>query len=244
MLPTPSWGARFGGPLASLLLARVMTGELSDARRGAAQPLPPASLDTRHGLRFLYARGQVNLAEGRAEAALADFLTCGRLMVAWGVDHEHILPWRLAAAGAQLLRGDQEAAVDLVDERNTRLETLGRPMSADEGYRSAREQLYDVLARAVERGELVESIRTLTLNETAPPSARPARYRIEDRFSRYLNKLTFSERKVAMLAATGSSNRVIARSLSLSISTVEQHLTHTYKKLGVAGRQQLRAMIG
>ncbi|MEW2619210.1 LuxR C-terminal-related transcriptional regulator [Streptomyces sp. NPDC048106] len=244
MLPTPSWGARFGGPLASLLLARVMTGELTDAAERSAQPLPTGSLDTRHGLRFLYARGHLDLARGRAEAALADFLTCGRLLIAWGVDHEHILPWRLAAAGAQLLRGDHEAAVDLVDERNARLEAPGRPMSADEGYRSAREHLYDALAGAVERGELVESIRTLTLDETAPPSERPARYQIEDRFSRYLNKLTFSERKVAMLAATGSSNRVIARSLSLSISTVEQHLTHTYKKLGVAGRQQLRAMIG
>jgi DNA-binding NarL/FixJ family response regulator len=104
--------------------------------------------------------------------------------------------------------------------------------------------VYDVLAGAVECGELIESIRLLTLNKTAPSSARPARYRIEDRFSRYLDKLTSSERKVAMLAAAGGSNRGIARSLSLSISTVEQHLTHTYKKLGVSGRQQLRAKLG
>ncbi|MFI6345962.1 LuxR C-terminal-related transcriptional regulator [Streptomyces sp. NPDC050560] len=165
-------------------------------------------------------------------------------MTAWGVDHEHVLPWRLAAAAAHLVRGDQEAAVDVVDERGANLTADGGPARADDTHRSAREHVYDTLSGGVECGEVIESIRLLTRNEAAPPSPRPARYRIEDRFSRYLDKLTFSERKVAVLAAKGSSNRVIARSLSLSISTVEQHLTHTYKKLGVSGRQQLRAKLG
>jgi DNA-binding CsgD family transcriptional regulator len=49
---------------------------------------------------------------------------------------------------------------------------------------------------------------------------------------------------VAILAATGSSNRTIARTLSVTISTVEQHLTRTYKKLGFNGRRELRAKLG
>lgn len=245
MMSPQAWGARIGGPLASVMLGSVMTGDLVAARSRLEQSVPAAVFDSRHGLRYLFARGHVNLADGRTHAALADFVTCGRLMAAWGVDHEHVLPWRLAAAGAQLARGDQEAAVDLIDQRNERLGASEPRTGADDGHRSAREQVFAALAGAVEGGDLIEGIRLLMVDEPSPPPwSSTARYRIEDRFSRYLNKLTFSERKVAMLAATGNTNRIIARSLSLSISTVEQHLTHTYKKLGLAGRQELRAKLG
>jgi DNA-binding NarL/FixJ family response regulator len=45
-------------------------------------------------------------------------------------------------------------------------------------------------------------------------------------------ELTFSERNVATLAAQGYSNRAIARLLHITASTVEQHLTRAYRKLG------------
>lgn len=44
--------------------------------------------------------------------------------------------------------------------------------------------------------------------------------------------LTFSERQTATLAAAGRSNTQIARLRHVSVSTVEQHLTATYRKLG------------
>ncbi|MGX2992951.1 AAA family ATPase [Streptomyces sp. JNUCC 64] len=51
--------------------------------------------------------------------------------------------------------------------------------------------------------------------------------------------LSGSEAQVAALAAAGLSNREIAGRLFITVSTVEQHLTHTYRKLRVKGRADL-----
>lgn len=51
--------------------------------------------------------------------------------------------------------------------------------------------------------------------------------------------LSDAERRVAELAARGHSNREIGRKLYVTISTVEQHLTRVYRKLGVDGRAHL-----
>jgi DNA-binding CsgD family transcriptional regulator len=57
--------------------------------------------------------------------------------------------------------------------------------------------------------------------------------------------LTPSERRVAELAAAGSSNRDIARTLFVTPKTVEVHLTSTYQKLQVPGRRDLaRVLVG
>lgn len=48
--------------------------------------------------------------------------------------------------------------------------------------------------------------------------------------------LTAAELRVAGLAAVGHTNRQIAGQLSITISTVEQHLTSVYRKLRVPGR--------
>lgn len=54
-------------------------------------------------------------------------------------------------------------------------------------------------------------------------------------------ELTDSERRVAALATQGLTNRQIAARLFVTASTVEQHLTRVYRKLGVAGRDGLPA---
>ncbi|WP_367138025.1 helix-turn-helix transcriptional regulator [Saccharothrix sp. HUAS TT1] len=54
-----------------------------------------------------------------------------------------------------------------------------------------------------------------------------------------MTELTYSERRVATLAACGHSNRTIALRLHITVSTVEQHLTRVYRKLAVAGRAEL-----
>jgi DNA-binding CsgD family transcriptional regulator len=53
--------------------------------------------------------------------------------------------------------------------------------------------------------------------------------------------LTPQEKAVADLARAGRTNREIAAQLYLSINTVETHLSHVYRKLGISGRRQLMA---
>ncbi|MFE9285268.1 AAA family ATPase [Streptomyces olivaceus] len=53
--------------------------------------------------------------------------------------------------------------------------------------------------------------------------------------------LTESESRVAVLAVRGYTNREIADRLFVTASTVEQHLTRVYRKLGVKGRKELPA---
>ncbi|ADI04497.1 LuxR family transcriptional regulator [Streptomyces bingchenggensis BCW-1] len=52
-------------------------------------------------------------------------------------------------------------------------------------------------------------------------------------------KLSDSEKRVAVLAACGYTNRDISSRLYITVSTVEQHLTRVYRKLKIGGRQQL-----
>ncbi|GAA2674227.1 LuxR family transcriptional regulator [Streptomyces aculeolatus] len=52
-------------------------------------------------------------------------------------------------------------------------------------------------------------------------------------------RLSNAERRVAVLAACGYTNRDISSRLSVTISTVEQHLTGIYRKFRIRGREQL-----
>ncbi|MFI0939922.1 AAA family ATPase [Streptomyces sp. NPDC021020] len=52
-------------------------------------------------------------------------------------------------------------------------------------------------------------------------------------------RLSSAEWRVAALAARGSTNEQIARKLFITVSTVEQHLTRAYRKLGIRRRTQL-----
>jgi DNA-binding NarL/FixJ family response regulator len=65
--------------------------------------------------------------------------------------------------------------------------------------------------------------------------ARPRRPQVTG-----LQALTPQERRVAQLATTDIGNREIAEQLFLTRRTVELHLTHTYRKLGISGRAELR----
>jgi DNA-binding NarL/FixJ family response regulator len=56
--------------------------------------------------------------------------------------------------------------------------------------------------------------------------------------------LTASERRVAELAARGMANREIAESLFVTVRTVEFHLSHSYRKLGIDSRAELTAALG
>jgi DNA-binding CsgD family transcriptional regulator len=55
--------------------------------------------------------------------------------------------------------------------------------------------------------------------------------------------LTAREREVALLAANGLTSKEIAARLYLSKRTVDTHLDRIYRKLGVAGRDELDAAL-
>jgi DNA-binding NarL/FixJ family response regulator len=50
--------------------------------------------------------------------------------------------------------------------------------------------------------------------------------------------LTYREREVLALLASGSTNREIAAALSVTLATVKSHLVHVYAKLEVGNRQE------
>jgi DNA-binding NarL/FixJ family response regulator len=52
-------------------------------------------------------------------------------------------------------------------------------------------------------------------------------------------ELTETERRVAELAARGRTNKEIAVELFMGVSTVEAHLSHVYRKLGIRSRTGL-----
>jgi DNA-binding CsgD family transcriptional regulator len=56
--------------------------------------------------------------------------------------------------------------------------------------------------------------------------------------------LTAGERRVAVMAAEGMSNRQIAQALFVTLRTVEGHLTHAFRKLGIESRDELAGALG
>jgi DNA-binding CsgD family transcriptional regulator len=75
-------------------------------------------------------------------------------------------------------------------------------------------------------------------DEIAATGARPRKV-----LQTGLDALTASERRVAQLAAEGMSNKEIAQTLFITIKTVEVHLSHAYRKLGISSRAQLDAAL-
>jgi DNA-binding NarL/FixJ family response regulator len=55
--------------------------------------------------------------------------------------------------------------------------------------------------------------------------------------------LTTTERRVAGLAVEGLANKEIARTLVVTVNTVEFHLRNTYAKLGIRSRVQLASRL-
>ena len=53
------------------------------------------------------------------------------------------------------------------------------------------------------------------------------------------DELTPSEERVADLVADGHTNREVAAALVVTVRTVESHLSHIYRKLGVRSRTEL-----
>jgi DNA-binding CsgD family transcriptional regulator len=82
------------------------------------------------------------------------------------------------------------------------------------------------------------AVRLPTVDRVVRPAtpAKPASAKAQPAEPAVLSE---SEMRVAQLAALGHTNRQIANTLFITMSTVEQHLTKVYRKLGVPGRSEL-----
>jgi DNA-binding CsgD family transcriptional regulator len=129
------------------------------------------------------------------------------------------------------------AAAAAIDEPATallRIEALielGRTIRQQGERARARPPLREALDGA-------EKLRAIRLAREAEAELRAARGRPPKR-AHANDELTPSERRIAELAAAGSSNREIAASLFLSIRTVETHLTSAYRRMGISSRREL-----
>jgi DNA-binding CsgD family transcriptional regulator len=105
------------------------------------------------------------------------------------------------------------------------------------GHRAeAQERLREGLDQASRCGSLLTVARAR--DELTAAGARPRRERLTG-----LDALTASELRVARMAADGRSNPEIAQALFVTRRTVEVHLTHAYRKLGIDSRNQLASML-
>lgn len=188
----------------------------------------------------------------RSAAALA-LLALGRPPQAWALAVEELdlaRRWGAPRALGRALRvaglvagGEQclallHEAVDVLASSHARLERAkalvelgaalrrsGRPAESRQHLRLGVEQAQLCGATPLlERGQV----------ELRASGARPRRLVLSGPAA-----LTPSERRVAELAAAGRSNHEIARTLFITTTTVEAHLTRTYRKLGIDGRAGL-----
>jgi DNA-binding CsgD family transcriptional regulator len=133
---------------------------------------------------------------------------------------------RLQTAVAELERSE------LALEHARTLMELGAAMRRRGHRRDARKPLAAALELASRCGATALAERARI--ELQDAGARPRRLAVSGRDS-----LTPSERRIAMLAAEGRSNREIAQTLFVSSKTVETHLRHAYNKLDITSRTQL-----
>ena len=137
---------------------------------------------------------------------------------------------RLRAAVAQLEHSD--AAL----EHARTLVELGAALRRSGRRSDARQPLALGLERAQHCTATALAQRALT--ELQATGARPRRLMVTGR-----DALTPSERRIAMLAAEGRSNREIAQALFVTTKTVETHLSHIYRKLGITRRTHLSKVL-
>lgn len=136
-----------------------------------------------------------------------------------------------------------EAAVETLEvsqaalERARALVDFGAALRRSGRRREARAPLRAGLELA--RGCGAEVLALRAMRETTAAGARPRRTALTG-----LDSLTARERQVASLAAEGFSNREIAETLVVTVKTVEWHLKHSYRKLGLDSRQRLREFFG
>ena len=93
----------------------------------------------------------------------------------------------------------------------------------------------DVPVRLVPEREWSFDSESERRDETMPGAS----FEREDQLSDS-KELTDREKEVAQLALEGKSNKAIAKKLSISVGTVENHMTNIHRKLQIESRKELK----
>ncbi|WP_086826487.1 LuxR family transcriptional regulator [Allokutzneria sp. NRRL B-24872] len=135
-----------------------------------------------------------------------------------------------------------EEAVEVLPDDIARLDVafaeyrLGAQLLREDDSPAARSHLRRALDMATRCG-------ATALGAAAGKLHADAGGRLHRHIASPVDTLTGSERRVAMLAMAGGSNREIGDALRITVRTVEVHLTNVYRKLGVAGRAELAPVL-
>lgn len=150
----------------------------------------------------------------------------------------------LAAASPPVERTTLLAeAVEILQASGDRLQLAGALADLGRAHqragRPARARpVVEMAAKLAESCGAVPLLRKLAVDTDALAWVRPAGAASADRAAA-ISQLSMAERRVAALAARGHTNREISKKLSVTVSTVEQHLTRVFRKLGVKARKDL-----
>jgi DNA-binding CsgD family transcriptional regulator len=191
-------------------------------------------------------RSRLALALPAAEQAEAELLVAEELDLARAIESARAIGVALRAGallgprGETIARLEESASVlragSLPLELARSLTELGAALARANRRAEARERLREAADLARRCG--AERLAERTREELRVAGAKPRRQALSGPDS-----LTPSERRVATAAATGLTNREIGQALFVSMSTVEMHLTNTYRKLGVSSRAELAVAI-
>ncbi|MFF9573227.1 AAA family ATPase [Streptomyces sp. NPDC014685] len=187
--------------------------------------------------------GAYDIASGHAERALS-LMSPGAWGVAIGMPlsaavlaatrrgaHEEAVRWLRVPVPAAMFR--TRAGLHYLLARGHHQLAVGRPKAALGDFHACRDVLSGwrpELRGAVDWGTpAADALRALRGEEAADGNP--------------IAGLTEAERRVAVLAADGCTNRAIAARLYVTTSTVEQHLTRVYRKLCVKSRGDLAHLV-
>lgn len=192
------------------------------------------------------AAADCHVALGSAEHAVPLAEQELRLAEVWGTPRTRGRALRALAASVGGRRGLELAgqAVDILrdapepmPELITALVSFGLALHDSGQYRQARETLREAAQQAerlgAARAQLTVARALRRCGARAPRAPHTG-----------ASALTSCERRIAQLAAAGYSNKEAAKLLHLAVRTVETHLTHCYRKLGIRRRGDLAAALG
>ena len=245
-----------GSPLASALAHQArgdLAAALGDAelalshyrRAGALAPdAPPERLPWRCGAALSHLRG--------GDSRTASTLAREQVDVAQAAGS----PYAMATA----LRTLAAVAVDTGPDRIQHLLRARAVLSGNRADRLAAQIDTDLAGLLLLTHAPDASERALALLRSAEEHAgRQELWPLQGRVRRLLDRLgeqphkvqteamaalTVSERRVARMAADGLTNRQIANELVVTVKAVEWHLSHVYRKLGIASRAKLAGTLG